>query len=96
MRKEGRIERDSRRSNAVWLRKIVQMGHVVLQQLEAELMIGKTMILLRTVRSAEETPRRRHHKFKENYEYQIKLLNIRQYMTSRLTSSPCYQCQSVL
>ena|SRR6266487_2552746 len=32
---------------------------------EAGLMIGKTMTLVRTVLSAEDKPRQRHHKFKD-------------------------------
>jgi hypothetical protein len=55
------------------LHKIVKPGHVVIQQPEAGLMIGKMMTTLRTVLSAEEQPRRRHHKFKRDYEY-LKLL----------------------
>ena len=47
------------------------------EQLEAGLMIGKTMMTLRTVLSAEEKALQRHHKFKEDNEC-LKLLNIYQ------------------
>lgn len=51
------------------MHKIVKPGHVVIQQPEAGLMIGKTMTTPRTVLSAEEKPHQRHHRFKKDYEY---------------------------
>ena len=61
-RREGKIEQGLKRLKDVGRLKMVYTGHVVPS--EAELMIGKMMTSPRTVLSAEERPRQRHHKSK--------------------------------